>query len=162
MKKVLGLSFKRFLELDPAEISDDRINLIEFWSQAEQEYAYLAETKRKNRLLQYNSFIRLQIDDITHPLAGLHLMSDEDAQRLIKFIEKHLGETFVVHCNEGISRTGAVVYILDRYYGYFSGERWLSRGRSGHYNANRYILAELEKCIRNNTLWWKVLRILKL
>ena len=54
-----------------------------------------------------------------HDNINLHAMNWDEAERLVKFIDKRIkaGDDIYVHCSAGASRSQAVVrYILDTYY----------------------------------------------
>ena len=78
-----------------------------------------------------NAFCRgvltLYFDDITRPVEGAVLFSEEDAEEIIDFVLAHRGaETLLVHCYGGESRSRAVAAFIvgemfgkdnSRYYG---------------------------------------------
>jgi predicted protein tyrosine phosphatase len=45
-------------------------------------------------------------------------ITEEQAKEIFDFIEKHLNSSFIVHCEAGISRSGAVARFISNYYGY--------------------------------------------
>lgn len=45
-------------------------------------------------------------------------VTEEQAHEIFKFIENHLGCSFIAHCESGISRSGAIVRFISNYYGY--------------------------------------------
>lgn len=147
------MSFQNFLEFNTTDYQKRNYcfcDCIEFWSDKEQEWAYLDDEVRKQCLDNYHAYIRIKADDILSPLNGNHLLTEEEAIRIVNFIKRHDGDDIVVHCNEGISRTGAVVYFLDKYFDYSSGEEWSKKGVSAKYNANLHILRKLEKALGVN------------
>lgn len=74
--------------------------------------------KRDNYELAGNNALRLKFDDVTEEWEGDHELFDEDdARQIHNFIDnmdksKHL----YVNCFAGISRSGAVGYILNEYF----------------------------------------------
>lgn len=163
-----GLSFQEFLRLDPLQYQKKNHRncaCIEFWSDVEEDWAYMDNDTRMRRLNQYFDYIRIKADDITHPLNGNKLFTKEDAYKIVTFIRKHQRDDIVVHCNEGISRTGAVIYVLERYFGYETGQRWQGWGISHQYNANTFVLKRLEESlgVHHRFEFWKVfLRMINL
>ena len=63
--------------------------------------------------------LKLQFDDITKPEPGLILFTDEMADRIIHFadflIENFPKKPLIVHCDAGVSRSGAVGDVLNDY-----------------------------------------------
>ena len=48
-----------------------------------------------------------------------YTISEEQAKKIVEFIEKNLGRNFLIHCRAGISRSGAVAkFISMNYHGY--------------------------------------------
>lgn len=73
----------------------------------------------------YLSIARFRFDDITDPAwasATYRAMSAGQARAMARFIVDHRGHDFLVHCEAGISRSGAVVEaILDTFPEYEDG-----------------------------------------
>lgn len=74
------------------------------------------------------------------------LMSDDDAQRVVAFVEKYKDKRILVHCDAGISRSSAVAAaILKHYTGDDSmifDSRW--------YNPNRWVYRKVLEAFENN------------
>jgi len=79
------------------------------------------------------------------------LMNDEDADRVVKFTEKHIGKHIIVHCDAGISRSsGVAAAILKHYNGDDSAvfdSRWYAPNRWCY----RKVLEAFERLSDNET-----------
>lgn len=66
-----------------------------------------------------STILKLQFDDITKQEAGLILFTDEMADKIIRFadflIENFPTRRLIVHCDAGVSRSGAVGAFLNDY-----------------------------------------------
>lgn len=153
MPQVIGMSFHKFLEYKPNSLRTPVC--VEFWSEAERNFAYLDEPNRIKALNRYKAYLRLKVDDVTTNLPGTHVMTLDDANALLCFLKKHPKSDVVVHCDQGVSRTGACVYILNQYLGYSCSEHWNSVGRSEHYTANGVMVKKLMKALKVS-LWQKI------
>lgn len=78
--------------------------------------AHLTKTK-KNGII---AVLPLWFDDITHSIDGYVLFDDSMARNIIQFVNtwKDEADTFVVHCDAGISRSAAVCAAIRRYLGF--------------------------------------------
>ena len=82
--------------------------------------------------------LRLCFDDIEVPRLGRKLFSEEDADKVIDFLDKIEGKVdhVVVHCTHGLSRSPAIArYISQRYD--------LSNGFGNHQTFNRFVFRTL-------------------
>ena len=80
--------------------------------------------------------LRLCFDDIEVPRLSRKLFSEEDADKVIDFLDKVEGKVdhVVVHCTHGLSRAPAIArYISQRYD--------LSNGFDNHITFNRHVFA---------------------
>ena len=70
-------------------------------------------------LSNLQTVLKLQFDDITKPEPGLILFTDEMAEKIIDFadylIENFPERPLIVHCDAGVSRSGAVGSVLNDY-----------------------------------------------
>lgn len=70
-------------------------------------------------LSNLQTVLKLQFDDITKPEPGLILFADEMAEQIIDFadylIENFPEKPLIVHCDAGVSRSGAVGSVLNDY-----------------------------------------------
>lgn len=87
----------------------------------------------------HSNVINLDFDDIEGDVVyeghTFKAMTDEQAERLVKFIEDNLGKDFIIHCRAGVSRSqGVGAFIYDNYREHFSEEqptmirRWANQG----------------------------------
>lgn len=87
--------------------------------------------------------LRLHFDDIPYPIENYTLMNKEHSEKIKNFIDKYKGSinNIVVHCNAGISRSGAVGCILARYLNGSDDDMF----RSGKYIPNKHIYKLMAK-----------------
>lgn len=92
---------------------------------------------------RYN-ILKLEFDDITelHPgdaKAGLILFNEEHAKQIHAFVDSISREKpFYVHCDAGVSRSGAVGYLLNEYFNKFKELKRIDN--EAFINNNREIL----------------------
>jgi hypothetical protein len=82
--------------------------------------------------------LRLCFDDIEVPRLGRKLFSEEDADKVIDFLDKVEGKVdhVVVHCTHGLSRSPAIAR-------YISQRHDLSNGFDNHMTFNRHVFETL-------------------
>lgn len=84
----------------------------------------MPETVVNNVELDKLANLKMSFWDITAPVPGIGLgeyfypPSEKDAQRIVDFIEKNRGKDFLINCQAGISRSGAVCKFLQDCLGY--------------------------------------------
>lgn len=64
-------------------------------------------------------------------------------------VKKHSDKEAIVHCNAGISRTGAIVYLLHKL-GYQNNQEWVVKNdyiKSEKYLPNRYMISLIESVV---------------
>lgn len=56
----------------------------------------------------HNNVLKIAFHDITFPISGYVLFNIEHALKVINFIKIHKDKQFIIHCEAGVSRSGAV------------------------------------------------------
>ena len=94
-----------------------------------------------------NEIINLDFEDITEPSITyqgktMYAISEDDAKRLVEFIDSNIGKDFYVHCEAGLSRSqGVVRYILDIY----GEDNFETRKNNPCRTPNLYVTAMLKR-----------------
>lgn len=72
----------------------------------------------------HENVLNLEFEDITDNDKRIDeygeymtLFDSEIAEKIIDFVEKHLGKTFIIHCKAGISRSQAIFRFITEFYG---------------------------------------------
>jgi predicted protein tyrosine phosphatase len=67
----------------------------------------------------WHSILRLEFHDIDEPQEPYDLFNEDQARRIIQFVEAHAGNSqgILVHCRAGISRSAAVAKWIAEQYG---------------------------------------------
>jgi predicted protein tyrosine phosphatase len=72
--------------------------------------------------MDHDNVIRFQFDDVSNEMEisptnknKCYPISEDQANRLFKFIKKHKNRSFLVHCAAGISRSGAIGQFINDY-----------------------------------------------
>ena len=116
MRQVDVYSRKQVSEMRP----DPRVCLISVWSTialATQDYKDMPID-----LTGWKDSLRQDYDDVTSLVGVPHIMctlfSRAQAHELLRYIEGHPGEDFIVHCDAGMSRSVAIAAFMAAFYGY--------------------------------------------
>jgi len=109
------------------------------------------EYKPRNIIREEPPFSRKYLDndnvlveyfhDWDKPMEGVVLMSDDDADKIFDFVTNKIDKTktLLIHCTAGISRSGAVGYVLNEYFNKFlesdklPNDDYLDFGLTHHY-----------------------------
>ena len=97
---------------------EDSVNLISIWSlnfMARSQYG-----KEDVPMDGWKDVMKLEFDDVVSftPQPKLVPFDAKMADELLSFMESHMGEEFVVHCDAGMSRSVAVACFLRDHYDY--------------------------------------------
>ncbi len=89
--------------------------------------------------------LTLRFDDVTAVKKRIYgegehtpITSDQAAE-LCNFIERNKESNFIIHCQAGISRSGAVALFIHRYYGHELKENFWKVSRPNYYVLGRLI-----------------------
>lgn len=86
-----------------------------------------AEPNRRNARLdgKWGDILRLWFDDIDKPYQNYVLFTDEQADRVIEWMQQHEDEFkgILVHCAQGVSRSAAIARFIANVYGLPFDER---------------------------------------
>jgi len=126
MKKLYCCSYFEFLDLVELNKWDETLpeglSIISICNTKECQDYYLTETQ-EHKLPGGPKVLNLDFDDVSsdwidwkgHIFYGL---SKDQAKEIVDFIEKNIGDDFIIHCLAGKSRSqGVVRFILDTYPG---------------------------------------------
>lgn len=143
--QAIGMSYRNFLNRhgDKSEVA------ISILSDTEKSYMFLDECNRTQRLNEYKNYLKLNIDDVEKTVQGKKLCTIEDINNVVDFVKKYPKENIVVHCNTGISRTGAIIYLLHKL-GYQDNQKWIIENnsiKSQKYVPNRYMVSLIESVV---------------
>jgi len=97
---------------------EDSVNLISIWS-----LNFMARSQYGDKdvpMEGWKDVTRLEFDDVVSFIPQLKLVPFDTkmASELLSFMESHMGEEFVVHCDAGMSRSVAVACFLRDHYDY--------------------------------------------
>lgn len=143
--QAIGMSYRNFLNKhgDKSEVA------ISILSDTEKSYMFLDECNRTQRLNEYKNYLKLNIDDVEKTVQGKKLCTIEDINNVVDFVKKYPKENIVVHGNTGISRTGAIIYLLHKL-GYQDNQKWIIENnsiKSQKYVPNRYMVSLIESVV---------------
>lgn len=119
---------------------DDKAFISIIDSESVQEYFEYTEHWFKRN---HPNVLNLEFDDVEKDAEISHVITESQAKKIVDFIEANLGKQIFVHCQAGISRSGAVCrYIMSNYDYYKDSEG------GKHIMPNAEVLRKL-----NNVLW---------
>lgn len=142
MPRVIGMSYNQFL-VRPGHKSEIAISMLD---QSEMNFRFLDNDTRNQRLHEYADYMKLNIGDVEKQKENQRLCTIKDINNIIDFVKKHSDKDVIVHCNAGISRTGAIVYLLHKL-GYQNNQEWVVKNdyiKSEKYLPNRYMISLIE------------------
>jgi predicted protein tyrosine phosphatase len=93
--------------------------------------------------VDHSNVLKLYFDDIVEEIEPFKLFSDEDALKTIEFIKKHIDKRFIVHCQAGISRSGAIGTFINEKISYLSPEDF--KAKNPYISPNQYVYNKLNK-----------------
>lgn len=143
--QAIGMSYENFLNYQGSK-KEIAISML---SKTEKDYMLFDEHNRNQRLNQYKDYLKLNIDDIEKPVQGQRLCTIGDIDNVIEFVRKYPNKNVVVHCNSGVSRTGAIIYLLHKL-NYQDNQKWIVKNnyiRSQKYVPNRYMVSLIESVV---------------
>lgn len=136
---LIGLRYDEFADYHPTNPS--KTVAISFVSDQDKK----ADLNGYNQVLKaysrYDAVLPIAADDIEKPEKDCEIFTKEDAKKLINFVNEHHDHNVIVHCNSGVSRTGAVIHFLTENYHY------LITGRD-EFAPNQYILKLLNQTVK--------------
>lgn len=94
--------------------------------------------------------LTLFFEDIVEPIESMEnfkLFSDEQAIKLVNFIEKNKDKSFIIHCEAGISRSGAVGQFINDTYKNMTDEEFKKQNK--YISPNQYMYHKLIKAYKN-------------
>lgn len=97
---------------DQADQINPRCNLIAIWSPGDfmklykDDLKYIEDYYKKANL--FNDYIRFDFWDTENNVPGYPTINQKQALELISFIDKHMDESFLIHCDAGQSRSAGV------------------------------------------------------
>lgn len=131
-KKVIVMSHKEFDEFCKSNGWNDKnvanisnIAFISIIGTKECLKHYLKEEDTQHYFKKnHNNVLNLEFDDLSNDLNWkghiFKAMTDKQAEKCVKFIEKNQDKTIYVHCRAGVSRSQAFFrFIIDFYDGYY-------------------------------------------
>lgn len=142
MPRVIGMSYNQFL-VRPGHKNEIAISMLD---QSEMSFRFLDKDTRNQRLHEYADYMKLNIGDVEKQKENQRLCTIKDINNIIDFVKKHSDKDVIVHCNAGISRTGAIVYLLHKL-GYQNNQEWVVKNdyiKSEKYLPNRYMISLIE------------------
>lgn len=145
MPRVIGMSYNQFL-VRPGHKSEIAISMLD---QSEMNFRFLDNDTRNQRLHEYADYMKLNIGDVEKQKENQRLCTIKDINNIIDFVKKHSDKDVIVHCNAGISRTGAIVYLLHKL-GYQNNQEWVVKNdyiKSEKYLPNRYMISLIESVV---------------
>lgn len=145
MPRVIGMSYNQFL-VRPGHKSEIAISMLD---QAERNFRFLDEDTRNQRLHEYADYMKLNIGDVEKQKENQRLCTIKDIDNIIGFVKEYPNKDVIVHCNAGISRTGAIVYLLHKL-GYRNNQEWVVKNnyiKSKKYLPNRYMISLIESVV---------------
>lgn len=91
---------------------------------------YLEEDEYHWFKKNHNNVLNLEFDDIEHDIDWkghqFKALNENDAIKIVDFIENNIGKTFYIHCRAGVSRSGAIgSYINQMYYKIYNDEQFI-------------------------------------
>jgi predicted protein tyrosine phosphatase len=57
----------------------------------------------------FEAILRLKFHDIEKLMDGYQRASKQDLEAIVAFLNQHRGKNFLIHCEAGVSRSGAIV-----------------------------------------------------
>lgn len=145
MPRVIGMSYNQFL-VRPGHKNEIAISMLD---QSEMDFRFLDKDTRNQRLHEYADYMKLNIGDVEKQKENQRLCTIKDINNIIDFVKKHSDKNVIVHCNAGISRTGAIVYLLHKL-GYQNNQEWVVKNdyiKSEKYLPNRYMISLIESVV---------------
>lgn len=145
MPRVIGMSYNQFL-VRPGHKNEIAITMLD---QSEMNFRFLDQDTRNQRLHEYADYMKLNIGDVEKQKENQRLCTIKDINNIIDFVKKHSDKDVIVHCNAGISRTGAIVYLLHKL-GYQNNQEWVVKNdyiKSEKYLPNRYMISLIESVV---------------
>lgn len=145
MPRVTGMSYNQFL-VRPGHKNEIAISMLD---QSEMNFRFLDQDTRNQRLHEYADYMKLNIGDVEKQKENQRLCTIKDINNIIDFVKKHSDKDVIVHCNAGISRTGAIVYLLHKL-GYQNNQEWVVKNnyiKSEKYLPNRYMISLIESVV---------------
>lgn len=145
MPQVTGMSYNQFL-VRPGHKSEIAISMLD---QSEMNFRFLDQDTRNQKLHEYADYMKLNIGDVEKQKENQRLCTIKDINNIIDFVKKHSDKDVIVHCNAGISRTGAIVYLLHKL-GYQNNQEWVVKNnyiKSEKYLPNRYMISLIESVV---------------
>lgn len=145
MPRVIGMSYNQFL-VRPGHKNEIAISMLD---QSEMNFRFLDKDTRNQRLREYADYMKLNIGDVEKQKENQRLCTIKDINNIIDFVKKHSDKDVIVHCNAGISRTGAIVYLLHKL-GYQNNQEWVVKNdyiESEKYLPNRYMISLIESVV---------------
>ena len=145
MPRVIGMSYNQFL-VRPGHKNEIAISMLD---QSEMNFRFLDQDTRNQRLHEYADYMKLNIGDVEKQKENQRLCTIKDINNIIDFVKKHSDKDVIVHCNAGISRTGAIVYLLHKL-GYQNNQEWVVKNdyiKSEKYLPNRYMISLIESVV---------------
>lgn len=89
-----------------------------------------------------------EVDVYGTPTTIDNLMSDEDAHKVVEFVERYKDKRILVHCDAGISRSSAVAAAILKHY---TGDDSMIFD-SHWYNPNRWVYRKVLKAFETSAL----------
>lgn len=145
MPRVIGMSYNQFL-VRPGHKNEIAISMLD---QSEMNFRFLGQDTRNQKLHEYADYMKLNIGDVEKQKENQRLCTIKDINNIIDFVKKHSDKDVIVHCNAGISRTGAIVYLLHKL-GYQNNQEWVVKNdyiKSEKYLPNRYMISLIESVV---------------
>lgn len=145
MPRVIGMSYNQFL-VRHGHKSEIAISMLD---QSERNFRFLDENTRNQRLHEYADYMKLNIGDVEKQKENQRLCTIKDINNVIDFAKEYPNKDVIVHCNAGISRTGAIVYLLHKL-GYQNNQEWVVKNnyiKSEKYLPNRYMISLIESVV---------------
>lgn len=96
---------------------------------------------------KHPNVLRLYFDDIIRPLDFHKLFSQEDSDKIIEFSKINKDSQFIIHCEAGISRSGAVGQFINDIYKKMTLENFkkLNPHISPNYYVYYFLIRDYEK-----------------
>lgn len=141
MPTVQGFDLTSFLAYQPQKPAI----AVSFASAIDRDYNRKLYQQLPTAYQRYHTVAIIPADDIEQPDVDCQLFSTRNAQAIINLLQQYPTCNLVVHCNAGVSRTGAVVKFAHDYLHY-------SFARPQQFAPNRWILRQLIKTATINNI----------
>lgn len=105
MTRIYGMDLKSYLNFSP------NINMNALALEGNFDYKITYNEQMIDG--SYDNFLRVCADDISEQVSGGSLLTSEQAYKIVLFIKSTIDnhKDLIVHCNAGVSRTGAIMFL---------------------------------------------------